>query len=261
MKNLNISSKGISIYTYQIFQIFKQNLISTYGQSFLWFLWIFIIPTSKMLLFVFLKETKVIEGNTAYLAYPLYVFFSLILWQIFVHITTNSCSILSRYNNLSTLNFPRALLIYGNASVSLFNAFLQLFLLIFVSLLCKTPPSIGIICIPVVFFFIVLFAIGMAKIIVILSSVSRDISEGFVVLLMFWMFATPAIYSKSSGYANFIDYINPLNVFIKTAHGLWLGDFSKITMVFYLHCGIAVLIFCLGSYFFTKCIYIALERI
>lgn len=261
MRNFNIFMKEICVYPYQIFQIFKQNLISTYGQSFLWFFWIFIIPVSKMLLLLFLKKTQVIEGNTIYLPYPLYVFFSLILWQVFVHITTNSCCILDKYRNLSTLNFPKELLIYGNACVSLFNAFLLLPLFIFVSFLCKTPPSIGIICLPFIFFPIVLFAIGVAKVIAILSSVTRDISEGLIVLLMFWMFATPAIYNKSSGYANFIDYINPLNVFIKTAHSLWLGEFSEITGVFYLHCCIAVLVFCLGSYFFRKCIYIALERI
>lgn len=214
-----------------------------------------------MLLFLYLKRNRVILDDTVYLPYPLYLFFSLILWQIFTHIITNSCGIFNKHSNLLTLNFPRELLIYGNACVSLFNAFLMLFMFTLVAILYKSPPSIGIIYLPFIFFPIVLFALGLAKVLSILSIITRDVSEGLILLLIFLMFATPAIYNPSFDSTNFINYFNPLHVFIKTAHLLWAGDFSKITSIFYFHCFAAIIIFYLGTYFFRKSIYISLERI
>ena len=214
-----------------------------------------------MLLFLFLKKNRVIENNMDYFPYALYIFYSLIFWQIFVYIITNSCGILNRYTNLLSLNFSREVLLYGSACVSLFNAFLQLFIFTGLALLYRIPLSIGFIFLPFIFFIIVLFSLGLAKIISILSVVTRDVSEGLVVILMFWMFATPAIYNASTDYTHFFNFFNPLQIFIKTAHILWLGEFTKIPAIFYFHCFVAIFIFYLGTYFFRRSIYVSLDRL
>ena len=214
-----------------------------------------------MLLFIFLRKNSIITGNTEYLPYPLYIFLSLILWQTFAGIIRGSCNILERYGNLKTLSFSRKALIYGNAMVSLFITCFMLCIFIILSLLLNVPPSIGILGIPGIVLFIILYALGIAKIIAIFSAVTRDVIEGLTVFLMFLMFVTPAIYTEFSKYDKAIELVNPLHVFIKTAHLFWSGHFQAIPAIFYWHCFFAVIMFFLGSYFFRKTIHIALERI
>lgn len=253
--------KQIVDYRYAIYQVFRQSLIEMYSRSFLGIFWLIIIPLSKMLLFIFLARVKVIAVQNTAFPYPLYVFYGLIVWQTFSDSMRNSCNILTRYNSLKTGDFPRDILIYGKTCIPLLNALLMLVLFYPVSLLYGVPPSSRIVYLPFVFLCVVLFALGLSKIVAILNVISRDLAEILSLLLLFWMFATPIIYSASTRSFMFIKYINPLYNFIEVAHFLWTGEISKITAIFYWHCILAFMVFLVGTYFFHRSIYTAMERV
>lgn len=252
---------GIEPNLYFVFQVFKSNIIATYGQSLFWLLWLFVTPLFRLFLFLFLKKGNVIQGASGSIPYPLYVLFGLIFWQVFVFILTKSCNILNRTSSLQNISFSRITLFYGEACTALFNAVILLTALIIGACIYRVPPSIQMLFVPIVFLCVCMFALGLAYIIAVLSSITKDISEGLMVLLVFAMFATPSIYTTSSHLSMTISMLNPLHVFIQAAHALWQGNVSHIPVLFYFHIITACITYVVGHIFFSRTHLIALERV
>jgi ABC-type polysaccharide/polyol phosphate export permease len=252
-------------YRYLIFQIGKQSIIEKYRRSFLSFLWIFLIPFGQTIVFVVLKRMSIIpQQDDAALPYALYVFHGLIYWKLFSSILVlSSQTLTTRYRALTSISFPREILIYGTVVPVLLNTVILLLLFMFGALWFGFIPSRETVLVGVIVALIILLAMGLGKICAIVNVLTRDISMALPGILICWLIATPAIYNQPGKYAPFFDYINPVNVLISLSQKMLAGTFlnaGQVLSLLGMIC-VCIFIFSLGTYFFRRTIVLIIERL
>ena len=169
-----------------------------YKQTVLGFLWAFLQPFTKMIVF------SVIFGrwggwSPPGVPYPVFVFAGLLPWEFFAaSLTRCSGSIVSQQQFITKVYFPRVILplsAVGSALVDFAISFLILIGLILYYPAVQVTPSL-LLVIPLVVL-TVMIAFGAGALLAALNVAYRDVRHIVPFIVQLWMFLTPIIYPVS----------------------------------------------------------------
>lgn len=189
---------------------------SRYRSSILGAAWSVLHPLAMILVYtlVFAQVMRTrLPGNDSMFAYSIYLCAGVLPWGLFAEITSRGQSVfLENANLIKKLSFPRICL----PIIVILNAGLG-FAIIFGLFTCflivsGNFPGWAFLAIFPVILIQVLFSVGLGIILGVLNVFFRDVGQFFAILLQFWFWFTPIVYSATilPDYAQALLVWNPM---------------------------------------------------
>ncbi len=213
-------------------QLFQRDFQSQYRQSLLGVLWVFIPPLITAIGLTFLKEAKILNLGKTPIPYPVYVAFSMTLWQTFTQTLQNTMTAARKAKNmLMKLNVPPEAFIISTLAQMICNFLVQLIPIIFFFIWFKVGITWTIILAPVALIHLLMLATAMGLFLGPFSCLYGDVSRAMGFLIKIWLFVTPVIYPQPrTGFWSYLVKINPVTPLLVTTRDLaTTGDISNPT--------------------------------
>jgi ABC-type polysaccharide/polyol phosphate export permease len=236
-----------------------RDLKARYVGSLMGFFWSVIHPivliASYTFVFSVLFQVRPLpsSGTTSF---PLFLFCSILPWLFFQDTLMRSSTVLIDNANLVTRTlFPTEILPLTVALAGLVNHLIGFAILMVVILISIGKVSALILLVPVYFFVLMLFTLGISWLVASLNVFVRDISQVLTVLLTFWFWFTPIFYSaelydRFPSRIHFLLRLNPL-AHIVTAYrdcllSMHMPSLRSLAVLFV----VSFLVFAAGGLFF-----------
>lgn len=216
-----------SIWKYRSFilTLAKRDLKVKYAQTVLGLVWSFLQPLTAVVVFT-LFFSVLLQMETAY-PYALFVLSGVLSWGIFNYIFSHgSTSLTGNQDLIRKLSFPKMVLPLSKVVVATVEFSITLLLMIPLFLWFGVPLSWNILAFPIIIFFIILFALGVALIMAAVTLRHRDLQHIIPFLVNFGIWFTPVFYPVSlipEEYKNWI-FINPMASLIGLFRWSLFGD-------------------------------------
>jgi len=194
------------------YQLFKRDFSATYSQSFIGFFWVFIIPIISVVTFVVLRRAGVFSTGSINVPYPVFAISSMAFWQVFSSgIIAAANSFVKAGDMIIKINFSRKSLVIASVAQSMIGFFVQLILIMVLFIFYKVRPTAGLLLLPLMLMFSVLFTLGLGFIVSLLNGIIRDVANILTISITFLMFLTPVLYVKpQTGILALVAKYNPL---------------------------------------------------
>lgn len=249
-------------------QLFIRDTQAQYRQSILGLLWAFIPPLLTAVAATILRDAlniKNIADTT--IPYPLYVMFSMSLWQMF------TSSLLGGINGIKTaknmmkkirIPFEAFVLNYIGQAIFKFGIQLALFILIviFYNLRGNTVTlSWGAILAPVALIHLMFLGIGAGLMIAPLACLYKDVMQLVNFAIRGLFFVTPIVFTEpKEGIAAVILQLNPIGSLLTTTRDLVISGTVNDPIRFWIISVIAIIIFSIGWVFNRIAVPLLVER-
>lgn len=211
---------------YLAWRIFLRDINARYRQTALGFLWLLIPPVAAAVALTAANKAEVIRVARTDLPYPVYVLFSMALWQTFTDaLTAPLQAIYDARSVLSRINFPREALMLarlGDASVG-FVVRLLLVLAAFLWFGVSLPASAWL-ALPAACA-VILFGFSVGVLLAPLATLYQDILKSITIVLGFWLFLSPVLYPVPQGGGAMATVVkwNPVTALLVTVRELATG--------------------------------------
>ncbi|AVR98399.1 ABC transporter permease [Pseudoduganella armeniaca] len=179
----------------------KREFQSKYRNSLLGAAWTVLNPLAMIVVYTVIFSQVMhnrLQGMDSPFAYSIYLCAGVLTWGLFAEITGRGQTVfLENANLIKKLQFPRIclpIIVVLNALVN-FGIIFGLFI-VFLVATGNFPGLVFFALIPVLLAMI-LFAIGLGMILGVLNVFFRDVGQFFTILLQFWFWFTPIVYSAS----------------------------------------------------------------
>jgi lipopolysaccharide transport system permease protein len=179
----------------------KREFQSRYRNSLLGAAWTVLNPLAMIVVYTVIFSQVMrsrLPGVDNPFAYSIYLCAGVLTWGLFAEITGRAQNVFLEHANLiKKINFPRIclpLIVVLNASVN-FAIIFGLFLAFLI--FSGNFPGIVLIGILPVLAIQIFFSIGLGMVIGVLNVFFRDVGQFFGVLLQFWFWFTPVVYTAS----------------------------------------------------------------
>jgi len=165
-----------------------------YKQAVLGFLWAFIQPFLKMVVF------SVVFGGLAKMdsegfPYPIFLYAGLLPWQFFADAVNRSGqSIVSGANLITKVYFPRIIMPVASVGAALVDFAISFGILIAMMFYYHVSPGVSILMVLPLVLVTILSALGVGIFVSALNTAYRDFRYALPFLVQIWMFLTPVIY-------------------------------------------------------------------
>jgi lipopolysaccharide transport system permease protein len=177
----------------------KREFQSKYRNSLLGAAWTVLNPLAMIVVYTVIFAQVMhnrLQGVDSPFAYSIYLCAGVLTWGLFSEITGRGQTVFLEHANLiKKLQFPRIclpIIVVLNALVN-FGIIFTLFTL-FLVLSGNFPGWVFVALLPVLLA-MVLFAIGLGMILGVLNVFFRDVGQFFAIVLQFWFWFTPIVYS------------------------------------------------------------------
>jgi lipopolysaccharide transport system permease protein len=206
----------------------KREFESRYRNSLLGAAWTMLQPLAMItvytVVFSELMRTRLPDMDTPY-AYSTFLCAGLLTWGLFAEILQRGQSVFIENGNiLKKLNFPRICL----PAITVLNALVNFCItfaifLIFLLLTHNFPGWVALYAIPVLIVQIA-FAIGLSVIAGVLNVFFRDVGQFVGILLQFWFWFTPIVYSARTlpPSARSLIHLNPMTPLAQAYQGIFV---------------------------------------
>jgi lipopolysaccharide transport system permease protein len=192
-----------AIWSYRgfIFGSVKREFQSRYRNSLLGAAWTVLNPLAMIVVYtvIFSQVMRArLPGIDSQFAYSIYLCAGVLTWGLFAEITGRAQNVFIEHANLiKKISFPRICLpviVVLNAGVN-FAIIFGLFLAFLI--FSGNFPGIAFAAVVPVLAIQILFSIGLGMVIGVLNVFFRDVGQFFGVLLQFWFWFTPVVYTAS----------------------------------------------------------------
>jgi ABC-type polysaccharide/polyol phosphate export permease len=187
--------------------------------------------------------------------YVVFVFCGFTFWSLFANSLMSAVTCLTgNASVLSKLYFPRLILPTASVLARLVDLVFSLLVLGMLMAFYRVAPSQVWCSLPLLLLIELIFTLGMAYIVSALNVLYRDMGQVLGVLLMFWMYISPILYTMEQVPSGIRDYfiLNPIGQLIQMQTNTILGngrlDFSALGVTTLLSVGV----FLLGLLLFHK---------
>lgn len=176
-----------------------RDLRARYIGSFIGFFWSVIHPIVLLASYTF--AFHVIFGlrprpDTGTDSFALFLFCSILPWLFFQETLQRSSTIILENANLVTKTlFPSEILPLTVLLTGLVNHVIGFAILLCIIFFTLGKVSLVILFVPVYFFFLMLFTLGVSWLVASLNVFVRDVSQVLSVILTFWFWFTPIVYT------------------------------------------------------------------
>lgn len=214
--------KAIWGYRYFILSSIKTEFYTKFVRSKLGGLWIVLYPLAQVAIYALVLSAVLsakLPGIDSQYAYAIYLMSGILGWTLFSDILSRCITIfLDNANLIKKMSFPKItlpLIIVGSSIIN--NIFLFLAILVVFGLLGHIPNITILYVIPLIFI-IVLLSLGLGLFLGILNVFLRDIGQIIPIVLQFWFWLTPIVYSWNIIPQKYMGYvmINPIASVIKS---------------------------------------------
>jgi lipopolysaccharide transport system permease protein len=236
-----------------IFWVWR-NVKARYAQSVLGIGWAVIQPVFAMLVFT------VVFGNLARLdsdgvPYPIFSFAALVPWTYFANAFTDaSNSLVTNTNMLAKIYFPRIVLPLTSVISKLIDFGISFIILLFLMIVFKATPTIGMLYLPVLVLIMMISAAGIGTIFAALAVHYRDVKHAINFLVQLMMYASPVVYSVSIIPEKYrlLYAMNPMVGVIEGFRSAFLGTTPMPWVLLAVGASVSVILLFAGGLYFRR---------
>jgi lipopolysaccharide transport system permease protein len=208
--------RGVWAYRGFVLGSVKREFQAKYGNAILGAAWSILSPLAMILVYTIIFAQVMqsrLAGNASPFAYSIYLCAGILTWGLFAEITARAQGMfIDQANLLKKISFPRICL----PLIVVLNALLNFAIIfgLFTAFLLATGNFPGWVFLAIfpVLLLQVLFAIGLGMVIGVLNVFFRDVGQFFTILIQFWFWFTPIVYTASilpESVRGFL-YLNPM---------------------------------------------------
>jgi len=176
-------------------QLAKRDLSAAYRQTYLGYVWAFLLPLVNTATWLFLNASGIVKLQDTGMPYAVYVLTGTFLWQIFTE------SLQSPLNEIAAakpmivkLNFPREALILSGIYKTLFNAFIKVAILIPAIMILGVYPDGHIVLFFLSLMSIILTGTAIGLLLSLVGLLYQDVGKAIPILTQFLMYITPVVF-------------------------------------------------------------------
>ncbi len=232
-----------------IWRLIIRDISARYKQSIFGILWAFLTPLVLMLIFVWIRNSKIIPIDETTMPYAAFVFTGQMIWLLFSQgVISSANSLVSAGNMLTKINFPREVLIFSAIGQAIFDFIVKIPLLLIIFYATGFFPDLSILIVPFVLMPLLILIIGIGFFVSLLNAVSRDIGNALSIIMNLGMFATPVIYPPPQSWplSFLINTLNPASSFINISRDLMVNGVISEPLNYLFSIGVSVVIFLMG---------------
>lgn len=179
-------------------RFFLRNLRSQFRQSWLGYLWLVLPPLGTTLIWVYLGEAKILNVNVTDVPYPVFVLSGMFLWQTFIE--TLLCPLQQLQSSrwiITKIKAPHEAFILAGFAGIIFNLFARMFILIPVLIWYGVPFQLTWLLFPFGVISLLMLGLAIGWLITPLGMLYTDVASGMNIIIAFWFFITPIVYSSN----------------------------------------------------------------
>ena len=245
--------KEIYEYRLMVYSLVKRDLRGKYKGSVLGFMWTFVHPLLKLLVYNMVFSIIMRAGVEKFY---LYLFVGLIPWLFFsAAITGGSTCIIAQKDLIKKIRFPREIIPISYVTSQFVNMLLSFIVVIIVSVVSCVKLTVGgILCLPVIMLVEYMMALGIALISSSLTVYFRDLEHILAIVAMAWLYATPICYPETMVPEKYLSLyrLNPVTPVVNAYRDvLYYGKTPDLTTLL-LATGIGLITIILGVLIFGK---------
>lgn len=243
-------------------QLLIRDVSAQYRQTFLGLLWAFVPPIVTAVGLTLLKNSNVLNLGKTSIPYPVYVMFSMSLWQVFTDALNGAMtSAKTARNMLFRIKVPGEAFVLAKIGQVLFNFGIQLILIIFLFMWFKVKVSWTAILAPVALIHLIMLGTAIGLFLGPISALYGDVYRMMGFLLRFGIFVTPVLYPvpKQGLWATIVT-LNPVTPLLVTTRELVIGNDISFAVEFWIASLIAIIGVFLGWIFFHLALPFLVER-
>ncbi|OKH20154.1 polysialic acid transporter [Hydrococcus rivularis NIES-593] len=247
-------------------QLLIRDISAQYRQSVLGILWAFIPPLVTALGLSLLQNNRIVNLGKTDIPYPLYVLFSMTLWQMFTDSMNNSMgAVKAAKSMLSQIRVPAEAFVIAKLGQTFFNFSVQLILVVILFIVYQIQGQLqvswSVILAPVALIHLVMFGTAIGLILGPLSSLYSDVNKAMSFIIRIWFFITPVIFALPRGghWATLVK-LNPVTPLLVTTRELATTGNISYPIGFWVASAIAIISFCLGWTFYRLAMPFIVER-
>lgn len=238
------------------YQLFRRDFFALYRQSLVGFLWAFVVPVVSVATFIVLNQSGVFSVGETRVPYPLYALLGIAFWQLFsMGLLASTNSLVNAGPMIVKINFSKISLVLSSMGQSVVSFVIQFLLACALFGYYRMAPDAHIVFLPLLAVPIVLLTIGLGFLLSLLNGVMRDIGNIISLLLTFFMFLTPILYTRpETGFLSEATAFNPIYYLVNTSRELILtgqlvdGEPYLISVAL----SVAVFLVCLAIFHLTE---------
>jgi lipopolysaccharide transport system permease protein len=247
-------------------QLLVRDISAQYRQSALGILWAFIPPLVTTIGSTFLTNVGVLRLGETPIPYPLYVLFSMTLWQIFLDSINSSIGgVRAAQAMLAKIRVPLEAFILAKLGQTFFNFSVQLILVVvlffYYLIQGQLQVSWTVILTPVALIHLVMFGTMLGLFLGPLSSLYSDVGKALGFITRIWLFVTPVIYPiPDKGLWATVVKLNPVTPLLVTTRELATTGTISFPVEFWIASAIAFFGLFLGWIFYRLTMPFIVER-
>jgi len=250
--------KAIWSYRYFILSSIKTEFYTKFVRSKLGGLWIILYPLAQVAIYAVVLSAVLsakLPGIDSQYAYAIYLMSGIFGWTLFSDILTRCITIfLDNANLIKKMSFPKItlpLIIVGSSLVN--SVFLFIAMLVVFALLGHMPNLYIFYAIPLVLI-IILLSLGFGLFLGVLNVFLRDIGQIVPIVLQFWFWLTPIVYSWSIIPEKYLVYVmlNPMASVIKSFQNVLAYKRPPDLELLYYPVGVGMFFFVLAIFIYLK---------
>ncbi|MDZ7586964.1 MAG: ABC transporter permease [Patescibacteria group bacterium] len=237
-----------------IWRLFLRDFSAKYKQSLLGLAWIIILPLVGVSTFVVLNASGIFKAEDLTVPYVIYGLLGISLWQVFSSgWSTITNSLVSAGSFIVKINFSKEALVISSFGSALVEFFVRIILLLILFLFYGELPSFFILLLPFLILPLVLLTLGLGFITSLLNAVAKDAQTIINVLLGFFLFFMPIMYTTSpSSLIYRLNRYNPVYFLISVPRDLVLFGQTNDLIPFIYSSLMALIVFFVGWIIFYK---------
>lgn len=218
--------RSIWAYRYFILSSVQTNFKARFIRSKLGGLWMILHPLAQVLIYALILSNVLkakLPGIDSQYAYAIYLMAGMVGWTLFAEIVDASLNVfITNANLLKKMAFPKLtlpLIVIGN---SLVNFLLLLIAMFVVFTFLGHVAFSAILWLPLLILITLGLAVGIGLTLGILNVFMRDIGQVMTIVLQFWFWLTPVVYTLSIVPKEYhsLFFINPMAGIIEGYHNI-----------------------------------------
>ncbi len=250
--------RAIWAYKFFIFNSIKTEFQTRFARSKLGGFWMILHPVAQVAIYALVLSAVLsakLPGINNQYAYAIYLMAGTLAWSVFIEVISRSLGMfVDNGNLLKKMAFPKITLvvvILGSTLVS--NLLLFIAILVVFSFLGHMP-TIQIVWLPLLMTLVFALSVGLGLILGVLNVFIRDIGQITPILLQFWFWLTPIVYTIDMLPAHYKIFfmINPMTSIVQAYQSILVyGTSPDLYALLYPLC-LSIFLLFLALFIFTK---------
>jgi lipopolysaccharide transport system permease protein len=240
-----------------------RDIRAQYRQSYLGYLWAFILPLANTVVWIMLNSSGVVRLQDTSIPYPAYVFTGTMVWQLLVEAVQSPLQEVGAARTfLTKLRFPREALILSGMLKQLFNLAIKLIILVPAVMLLGVMPDWHLLLAPLALFSAMLVGMALGLLIAPVGMLYTDVARVVPLFAQFFMYITPVVFAMpQGGVMARIFALNPATPLVLTSRAWLTGAESPMLLPFLAVVAGAVVLFFFGLVLYRLALPVLIERL